>query len=106
MIEVSLYTLADGDMVGFRLRGHSGYAESGSDIVCSAVSSAGLMTANTVTEIMKISAETQADEGNIMLRIFSEDAALCRDVLQGFRLHMLLLEEQYPDYIIVKTTEV
>ena len=64
------------------------------------------MTANTVTEIMKISAETQADEGNIMLRIFSEDAALCRDVLQGFRLHMLLLEEQYPDYIIVKTTEV
>lgn len=106
MIEVSLYTLADGDMTGFRLKGRSGYAESGSDIVCSAVSSAGLMTANTVTEIMKISAETQADEGNIMLRIFSEDAALCRDVLQGFRLHMLLLEEQYPDYIIVKTTEV
>ena len=106
MIEVSLYTLADGDMTGFRLKGHSGYPESGSDIVCSAVSSAGLMTANTVTEIMKISAETQADEGNIMLRIFSEDAALCRDVLQGFRLHMLLLEEQYPDYIIVKTTEV
>ena len=106
MIEVNLYTLANGDLVGFRLSGHSGYAESGSDIVCSAVSSAGLMTANTVTEIMKIPAEATAEDGNIYLRIFSDSATACRDVLQGFKLHMLLMEEQYSDYMTVKTTEV
>ena len=106
MIEVNLYTLADGDLVGFRLSGHSGYAESGSDIVCSAVSSAGLMVANTITEIMKIPAEATAEDGNICLRIFSAQATACRDILQGFRLHMLLMEEQYSDYIVVKLTEV
>jgi len=106
MIEVNLYTLASGDLVGFRLSGHSGYAESGSDIVCSAVSSAGLMAANTITEIMKIPAETTAENGNILLKIFSANAVACRDILQGFKLHMLLMEEQYSDYMMVKTTEV
>ncbi|MEE0857877.1 MAG: ribosomal-processing cysteine protease Prp [Acutalibacteraceae bacterium] len=106
MIEISLFTLAEGDLVGFRLKGHSGYAESGSDIVCSAVTSAALMTANTVTEILKVPAEAEAEEGNIMLRVFSKDAVTCRDVLQGFKLHMLLLEEQYSDYIVVNNTEV
>ena len=98
--------MAEGDLVGFRLKGHSGYAESGSDIVCSAVTSAALMTANTVTEILKVPAEAEAEEGNIMLRVFSKDAVTCRDVLQGFKLHMLLLEEQYSDYIVVNNTEV
>lgn len=106
MIEVNFFTLAKGELVGFRLSGHSGYAQSGSDIVCAAVSSAGFMTANTVTDVIKVSAETEAEDGNLMLRVFQKDAVACRDILQGFKLHMLLLEEQYPDYLIVKTTEV
>ena len=106
MIEINFFTLAKGALVGFRLSGHSGYAQSGNDIVCAAVSSAGFMTANTITDVIKVSAETEVEDGNLMLRVFSKDAVACRDILQGFKLHMLLLEEQYSDYLIVKTTEV
>lgn len=106
MIEASLYTTAKGELVGFHLTGHSGYAEIGSDIVCAAVSSAAYMTANTITDIIKVSAEVEVADGDIMLRVFSKDAVACRDILQGFKLHMLQLEEQYSEYVIVKTTEV
>lgn len=106
MIEASLYTTAKGELVGFHLTGHSGYAEIGSDIVCAAVSSAAYMTANTITDVIKVPAEVEVADGDIMLRVFSKDAVACRDVLQGFKLHMLQLEEQYSEYVIVKTTEV
>lgn len=108
MTKVNLLTLANGDLVGFRITGHSGFAESGSDIVCSAISSAAYMTANTVTEIIKVSAEIDVNEadGGMLLRVFQKDATACRDVLQGFKLHMLALEEQYSDYMIVNNTEV
>lgn len=106
MIEASLYTTAKGELVGFHLTGHSGYAEIGSDIVCAAVSSAAYMTANTITDVIKVPAEIEVADGDIMLRVFSKDAVACRDILQGFKLHMLQLEEQYSEYVIVKTTEV
>ena len=108
MTKVNLFTLANGDLVGFRITGHSGFAESGSDIVCSAISSAAYMTANTVTEVIKVLAEIDVNEadGGMLLRVFQKDATACRDILQGFKLHMLALEEQYSDYMIVNNTEV
>ena len=108
MTRVNLLTLANGELVGFRITGHSGFADSGSDIVCSAISSAAYMTANTITEVIKVSAEIDVDEvdGGMLLRVFQKDATACRDILQGFKLHMLALEEQYSDYMIVNTTEV
>lgn len=108
MTKVNLLTLANGDLVGFRITGHSGFADSGSDIVCASISSAAYMTANTITEIIKVSAEIDVNEvdGGMLLRVFQKDATACRDILQGFKLHMLALEEQYSDYMIVNTTEV
>lgn len=106
MINVSLYVTADGRLLGFRIKGHSGYAEQGSDIVCAAVSSAAIMTANTITDIMNLQCEVTADDGDMTLRIFQRDAAVCSDILSGFKLHMLQLEEQYSKYINVNYTEV
>lgn len=106
MTNISFYVTAKGELLGFRITGHSGYGEEGSDIVCSAVSSAAFMTANTITDIMHINCEVSAEDGDMLLRIFQRDAALCRDILQGFKLHMTQLEEQYSDYINVNYTEV
>lgn len=66
------------------------------------------MTANTITEIIRVSAEIDVNEadGGMLLRVFQKDATACRDILQGFKLHMLALEEQYSDYMIVNNTEV
>ena len=108
MTKINLLTLANGELVGFRITGHSGFAESGSDIVCASISSVAYMVANTITEIIRVSAEIDVDEenGDMLLRVFQKDATACRDILQGFKLHMLALEEQYSDYMIVNNTEV
>ncbi len=108
MTKINLLTLANGELVGFRITGHSGFAEGGSDIVCASISSVAYMVANTITEIIKVSAEIDVDEnnGDMLLRVFQKDATACRDVLQGFKLHMLALEEQYSNYMIVNNTEV
>ena len=45
MIRAEFYE-SDGLMSGFTFSGHAGYAESGSDVVCAAVSSAVQLTAN------------------------------------------------------------
>ncbi|MEE0264660.1 MAG: ribosomal-processing cysteine protease Prp [Acutalibacteraceae bacterium] len=108
MTRINLLTLANGELVGFRITGHSGFADSGSDIVCAAISSAAYMVANTITEVIRVSAEIDVNEenGDMLLRVFQKDATACRDILQGFKLHMLALEEQYSDYMIVNNTEV
>ncbi len=106
MTEVNFYTAKNGDIVGFHVYGHSGFAEEGEDIVCAAVSSAVYLVMNTVTDIMHIEADVQAEDGDAVLRILSEDAAVCRDLLQGLKLHLLSLEEQYSEFINVKNTEV
>ncbi|MEE0060505.1 MAG: ribosomal-processing cysteine protease Prp [Acutalibacteraceae bacterium] len=108
MTRINLLTLANGELVGFRITGHSGFAESGSDIVCAAISSAAYLVANTITEVIRVSAEIDVNEdnGDMLLRVFQKDATACRDILQGFKLHMLALEEQYSDYMIVNNTEV
>ena len=52
MLSAKFFVLESGTIVGFEILGHSGYAESGKDIVCSAVSSAAYMTENNITDVM------------------------------------------------------
>lgn len=106
MIETVFYTSDGGKLLGFRVKGHAGFSEHGRDIVCAAVSSASLMAANTITEVLRIGADVMVKDGDLTVRIFERDADICRDILAGFKLHMLSLEEQYPQYISVNYTEV
>ena len=90
-----------GSLRGFRLSGHAGFAESGQDIVCAAVSSAAYLTANTVTDVAGVPADVTEKDGLLELTIAPQDAATVRDVLEGFRLHMTQLAEQYPQHITI-----
>lgn len=47
MISVTLYE-KDGNLKGFQVQGHSGYAKRGKDIICAAVSSLVITTANAI----------------------------------------------------------
>ena len=107
MIRAEFFADAEGRMLGFSINGHSGMAEEGSDILCAAVSSAAYMTANTVLEILHVTPITlRVDDGDMLFRITERDARACADLLKGFKLHLLGLEEQYPDYLRVRYTEV
>ena len=91
-------------MVGFRISGHNG--EAGQDILCAAVSSAAYLTANTITDVIKASAKVTVEDGYMLVRVSPKEAKDCRNIFAGFKLHMLGLEEQYPQNINVSYTEV
>ena len=91
---------------GFTVSGHSGYAEEGSDIVCSAVSSAVIMTANTITEIQHINADVTENDGFLRLNLSKHEAEKSSVLLNGLKLHLTALSEEYTKYIKVKISEV
>ena len=65
-----------GDIItGFSVSGHSGSAEIGKDIICSAVSSASYMTVNTLTEIMLLNPEIIEKDGFLGIRLSKDEAA-------------------------------
>ena len=107
MINVNIETLPSGEIIGFEIFGHSGYAESGMDIVCAAVSSVAYMVANTLTDVMNVEVDLALNpNGRMRLRIAEKDLVRCRDLLKGFKIHIILLEEQYPKNIKVNYLEV
>lgn len=106
MICVSFLTTACGEVVGFSIAGHADYSESGTDIVCAAVSSAAYMTANTITDVLHANAQVLVDDGELYVRVTAGEAVQCRSLFAGFKLHMLGLEEQYPENIRVNYLEV
>lgn len=107
MIAAYFFTAKNGDLLGFSISGHAEWGISGDDIVCSAVSSATFMTANTITDIIGVSADVTIDKtGSMILKISPNDSYRCREILLGFKLHMVILEDQYPENIKVNYTEV
>ena len=104
MITVSFYVKQE--TVGFELSGHSGYAEEGSDIVCAAVSSCAYMTANTLTEILGLTPGIEVSDGYMKLILSDSDALKAQVIMNGFRLHINALADEYPGYIACKTRNI
>ena len=91
----------NGSLTGFTVRGHAGWAQAGKDIVCAAVSSAALMTANTLTEVLKAPCDVSADNGEMRVLLYEPDAPLAQQLLRGFSLHMRAMSREYPDHLKV-----
>ena len=85
----------DERLCGFRMEGHAG-GKAGSDIVCAAISSAVYMAANTVTEVCGCKADITAEDGFFFLMLTADEKNRATDVLEGLRLHLIGLQEQYP----------
>ena len=84
---------------GFLISGHSGFAENGEDIVCASVSSASYMVANTITEILKVTAEIDVNDGRMKLIVNKEQRHITKDILLGLKLHLDSLAEDYPKFL-------
>ena len=102
MIQVRLF-YQENLLAGYEISGHSTVDADDLDgrLICSAVSSAAIMTANTVTEIIGDRAEVGLDDGYLRLRC--ADPARCQTVLEGFQLHVSALAHEYPDRIKIIT---
>ena len=97
MIRVK-FLIGNKQLTGFEIKGHAMFAESGSDVVCAAVSSAAFMAANTITEIIGAKADASADDG-IMRVTLEQSNEHTETVLRGLELHLTELSKQYPENI-------
>ena len=84
--------------------GHTGVR--GESIVCAAVSSACYMAANTITEILCIDADISVSDGYMSVIVSGDGIQKAAAILAGLRLHMEQLEQQYPNQIKIKFSEV
>ena len=94
------FSLDRGLITGFRVSGHSGYAPSGYDIVCAAVSSAVRLVECAISDVMGLHPLVQVGEADVHLSLPSSDEAMqCQDLLRALQLHIRALVKEYPKYI-------
>ncbi len=105
MINITFFTKGD-SITGFEIKGHTMFREHGSDILCASISSASYMTVNTITDVLHIKCGIEVDDGYMYVTLESEDVLEAQTILKGFKLHILELEKDYGDYILVKNSEV
>lgn len=105
MIKVVFYT-ENTSITGFEISGHAynNTTKESDRIVCSAVSSASYMAANTITDVCNCKADIEVDNGYMRLTVKPSDNAV-QVILQGLKIHLKNLSKQYPKFIKI-TTEV
>lgn len=80
--------------------GHSGYAESGSDIVCAAVSSS-VNLAQRILDNSSSPYDVSADEKAAIVTIKVTDDAVSQTVLRSLEDELRLIAQDYPKYLKV-----
>lgn len=100
MTRVTLYRNARGDITGFSCKGHSGYAEEGSDIVCAAVSALSITCANALCSVAGLEPETTEKDGFLTVRLREEQSSHDSQViLRTFEQGISDMAASYPKYI-------
>ena len=92
-------------ITGFSISGHSGYAESGSDIVCAAISAVVTMAEATINDVCGAKAKVRVKEEDaritLTLPTSCDEEEAVQAVLAGMMLTLLSMRDDYPDYIEV-----
>ena len=95
----------DDRITGFSVSGHSGYSETGSDIVCAAVTAAVTMAEATINDVCGAKAKVRVrdEEARITLTlpVSCDEEDSVQAVLAGMMLYLCSLRDDYPDYIEV-----
>ena len=58
----------------FQVKGHTGFAESGNDIVCSAISTATQMALVGLKEVLKLDVESDIKDGYMQVKLLQDNA--------------------------------
>ena len=97
-----------GDRIdGFTVKGHSGYADEGHDIVCAAVTSAIRLVEATVNDVLGLAASVKVREQDASISLhlpggLSPTAeSTCQSLLAGLMVYFSALHDEYPDNIEV-----
>lgn len=100
------FFLKNDKLTGFSVKGHAGYDDFGLDIVCASVTSAVELTANAITEILKVPAMVGVFENEVRLSLPNCENENAIAFLQALRLHLELLSQDYKENIRLIDMEV
>ena len=106
MTTVTFHT-EGGRLTGFEMKGHSGYAPQGEDIVCAALTSAVRLTECAVNDVLGLEASVKAREKDAFLSLKLPSALgqtnekTCQTLLAALLVHCVQLAEEYPENISV-----
>ena len=98
-------------ITGFRVRGHSGWAEAGSDVVCAAVTSAVRLTECAVNDVLGLGAAVKLREKDASLSLKlpgglgGANERVCQNLLAALMVYLTQLQEEYPGYIFIEEAE-
>ncbi|MEF9896333.1 MAG: ribosomal-processing cysteine protease Prp [Clostridia bacterium] len=96
-----------GALWGFQVRGHAGYAASGSDIVCSAVSVATHMTYLGLSEVLGLKVQADKDDraGMMCLAVAESDVDAAQPMLETLEGELRIIARQYPRNLTITYRE-
>jgi len=97
------FTRTGGKVTGFRVSGHSGFADEGEDIVCAAVTSAVRYCECMLNDVYGLNEQVIADPKGPVIELLPQSGAenipaRCA-LLEGLRLYLSELSAEYPNYI-------
>ena len=106
----------DGFYYGFEEQGHTGYGESGEDILCSAISSMTMLIINAMEISYQTNVDYNIDEETTDIRVIVKSALpkyekdekkqyAVSGLIQAYFYQLMDLTEEYYDYLDVKVIE-
>ena len=115
MTTITFYK-SNGFYYGFEEQGHTGYAESGEDILCSALSAMTMLIINAIEVTYQSSVDYDIDEKTTDIRLIAKSALpkyekdekkqyAVSGLIQAYFYQLMDLTEEYYDYLDVKEIE-
>lgn len=93
-------------VVGFRVSGHAGYAESGSDIVCAAVSVLAYNTINSCERFAGVALDVRDQGDTLTCRLPLQPSEPVRLLINSLFYGVEQVAEQYPEYVRIQTLDI
>ena len=115
MTKITFYK-SGGIFYGFEEQGHTGYGESGNDILCAALSSMSMLVINAILVSYATDVDYNIDEKTTDIRVIVKSALpkyesdekkqyAVSGLLNGFYIQLMDMLEDYYDYIEVEVVE-
>ena len=116
MTTVIFYKTKDGHYYGFEEQGHTGYGESGDDVLCAALSSMTMLLINAIEVSFACDVDYKIDEKTTDIRVIAKSALpkyekdekkqfAVSGLIQAYFFQLMDLVEDYYEFLDVKEIE-
>ena len=95
----------NGKICEFQVKGHSGYAESGSDIVCSGISVATQMAIVGLEEVLKKKMHKEIKDGYVHVTIEDFEDEKVQVILKSMELTLESIANEYAKHVKMEVRE-